>query len=184
MQNTLKSTYKIFYIITAIFFIFLASSLTNLSKNVFAQGTCSCSQDPINYGVCLKNNNCVTGYSPVCSSWPACSPCTCVGGGGGGIQIGPTFGSPWGIGSKGLGYFVSVILSNAVAIAGVLLLFLLIFGGISIMMGAGSGNKDDVAKGKKAVTAAIAGFLIIFCAYWIIRIVEIITGFDIFNPGI
>jgi hypothetical protein len=57
-----------------------------------------------------------------------------------------------------------------------MLLFLLIFGGISIMMGAGSGNKDDVAKGKKAVTAAVAGFLIIFCAYWIIRIVEIITG--------
>jgi hypothetical protein len=100
------------------------------------------------------------------------------------VQIGPTFGSPWGTGNKGLGYFVSIILSNAVAIAGVMLLFLLIFGGISIMMGSGSGNKEDVAKGKKAVTAAIAGFLIIFCAYWIIKIVEIITGFDILNTGL
>jgi hypothetical protein len=104
------------------------------------------------------------------------------------VPIGPTFNSPWGgmtVYGKTLGfaYFVSVILSNSVAIAGVMLLFLLIFGGISIMIGSGSGNKEDVGKGKKAVTAAIAGFLIIFCAYWIIRIVEIITGYSILNPG-
>jgi hypothetical protein len=104
------------------------------------------------------------------------------------VPIGPTFNSPWGgmtvYGeSIGFAHFVSVILSNAVVIAGVMLLFLLIFGGISIMIGAGSGNKEDVGKGKKAVTAAVAGFLIIFCAYWIIRIVEIITGYAILNPA-
>jgi hypothetical protein len=183
-MKEIKIFKKALLIIIALFLIFTTSVFTKFNKNVFAQGTCSCSQDPINYGVCLQNSNCATGYSAACSSWPACSPCTCVGGGGGGVTIGSALGSPWGTGNKGLGYFVSVILSNAVAIAGVILLFLLIFGGISIMMGSGSGNKDDVAKGKKAVTAAIAGFLIIFCAYWIIRIVELITGFDILNPGI
>jgi hypothetical protein len=99
------------------------------------------------------------------------------------VQIGPTFGSLFGQ-TKGIADFVSIILSNAVAIAGVMLLFLLIFGGISIMIGSGSGNKEDIGKGKKAVTAAVAGFLIIFCAYWIIRIVEIITGYAILNPGL
>jgi hypothetical protein len=60
---------------------------------------------------------------------------------------------------------------------------LLIFGGISIMIGAGSGKKDDIAKGQKAVTAAIVGFFIIFTAYWIIKIVEIIFGFNILTPN-
>jgi uncharacterized membrane protein YozB (DUF420 family) len=91
------------------------------------------------------------------------------------VPIGPTFGSPFGQ-TKGIADFVSIIIFNASAIASVMLLFLLIFGGISIIMGAGSGNKDDISKGKKAIVAAFAGFLIIFCAYWIIRIVEIITG--------
>ena len=105
------------------------------------------------------------------------------------VPIGPTFNSPWGTNtvygkSIGIAYFVSVILSNAVAIAGVMLLFLLIFGGISIMIGTGSGNKEDIGRGKKAVTAAVAGFLIIFCAYWIIRIVEIITGYAILDPDL
>jgi len=104
------------------------------------------------------------------------------------IPINVPFKSPWGVtsGGQGLGfaYFVSIILSNAIVIAGILLLFLLIFGGISIIIGAGSGKKDDIAKGQKAVTAAVAGFLIIFTAYWIIRIIEIITGLGtISGPG-
>lgn len=104
------------------------------------------------------------------------------------VPINVPFNSPWGVTvagqGRGFAYFVSVILSNAIVIAAILLLFLLIFGGISIIIGAGSGKKDDVAKGQKAVTAAVAGFLIIFTAYWIIRIVEVITGLGTINgPG-
>jgi len=66
----------------------------------------------------------------------------------------------------------------------VMLLILLIFGGISMMVGAGSGNKDDIAKGRKAATAAILGFFIIFTSYWLIKIVGLITGYtNIINPG-
>jgi hypothetical protein len=98
------------------------------------------------------------------------------------VDIGAYFGSYFGHGI-GIAGFVSIITSNAVAFAGIILLFLLIFGGISIMIGAGSGKKDDIAKGQKAITYAIIGFLLIFTAYWIIQLVQIIFGFNILSPN-
>lgn len=101
------------------------------------------------------------------------------------VDIGEKFGSPWGKGTGGgLADFVSVILSNAIAIAGVIMLLLILGGGIAIIAGAGQNNPEAAAKGKQAVTAAVIGFIIIFTAYWIIKIVEDITGLDILIPVI
>jgi hypothetical protein len=97
------------------------------------------------------------------------------------VQIGSIFNSPWGRG-RGFADFVSVILFNAIIIASIILLFLLVFGGISMIIGAGQSNPESTAKGKKAVTSALIGFLIIFTAYWIVQIVERIAGFSITNP--
>jgi len=98
------------------------------------------------------------------------------------IPIHSVFDVRWGY-DKGFADFVSVVLFTAISIASVILLALLIFGGISIIIGAGSSNPESTAKGKKAVTSAIIGFLIIFTAYWIIQIVAIIAGFPILNPS-
>jgi hypothetical protein len=83
-----------------------------------------------------------------------------------------------------LGRLINIIIFNAYVLAGILLLLLLIFGGFGMIMGAGGGNPEQTAKGGKAVGAALGGFLIIFLSYWIIRIIEVITGMNIFNPGI
>ena len=83
-----------------------------------------------------------------------------------------------------LGTLISVLLPNVYILAGILLLLLLIFGGFGIIMGAGSGNPEQTAGGGKAVAAALGGFLIIFFSYWIIRIIEIITGISIFESGL
>ena len=83
-----------------------------------------------------------------------------------------------------LGKLVSIIIFNLYVLAGILLLLLLIFGGFGMIMGAGGGNPEQTAKGGKAVGAALGGFLIIFLSYWIIRIIEVITGLSIFKPGI
>lgn len=99
------------------------------------------------------------------------------------VNIGTHYNSPFGKSGGGIGDFVSIILSNAVAFAGIALFILLIVGGIMIMAGSGSSNKDQVAKGQKAATSALIGFLIIFIAYWIIRLAESIFGFSIINPG-
>ncbi len=99
------------------------------------------------------------------------------------VDIGSSFGSPFGQ-TKGIGNLVSVIISNALIIAGIILLFFFVFGGISMMMGAGQDNPEKTAKGKQAATSALLGFIIIFAAYWIIKIIESITGLNILNPGV
>ena len=98
------------------------------------------------------------------------------------VDIGESFGSPFGQ-TYGLADLVSVILSNAIVVAGIILLFLLIFGGVSMIIGAGQDNPEAAGKGKQAATAAVIGFIIIFAAYWIIQIIETITGLDILKPG-
>lgn len=98
------------------------------------------------------------------------------------IDIGTVFQSPFGR-SQGIADFVSIVLFNAIAFAGIILFILMLFGGIMMISGAGSGNKDDIGKGQKALTSALIGFLIIFTSYWIIIIIESIFGMQILNPS-
>lgn len=86
------------------------------------------------------------------------------------------FGSP--------GALISIILKNVYMIAGILLFVLLIFGGISIILGAGQNDPKKAGQGQKAATAALVGFLVIFASYWIIQIIEVLTGIEILNPSI
>lgn len=82
-------------------------------------------------------------------------------------------------GITGVGSFVSSLLSNIFVIAGVVLLALLMWGGFEIMRGAGSSDQEQAARGRKIITAAIAGFLIIVASYFIIQVVERVTRLDI-----
>lgn len=91
------------------------------------------------------------------------------------VDISTEFNSPLGQ-TKGVNDIVSVLLNSAIAIAGVILLFLLIGGGLKIITGAGNSDPKSTADGKQAVTYALIGFIIVFTAYWIVRIIELIIG--------
>lgn len=80
------------------------------------------------------------------------------------------------------GALISIILKNVYVIAGILLFVLMIAGGLSIIQGAGQKDPKKTGQGAKAMTAALTGFLIIFASYWIIQIIELITGIKILNP--
>lgn len=100
-----------------------------------------------------------------------------------GINITDYFDSGVGESGRTIGDYVGYFLQGAMVIAGIIFLFLLISGGVSIIAGAGSGSKDGVAKGKQAVTSALLGFIIIFVSYWIIQLIELITDSNfITNP--
>jgi len=75
-----------------------------------------------------------------------------------------------------LGDFFSSLLPNFYALAGLILLFFLIFGGLMVILGAGKGSEEQIEKGKKVLTNTLIGFLVILFSYWIIQILEIITG--------
>jgi len=97
------------------------------------------------------------------------------------------FGQGLGIGSSPtyltLGSFVSNILPNIYVVAGLILFFLMIGGGLMFMVSGSQQNPEGAAKGKQAITAALIGFLIIFASYWIIEIIQVITGIEILKGG-
>lgn len=100
------------------------------------------------------------------------------------VPIGTTFGSPIGQ-TTTIGDLVSTLISASFAVAGIVVLFLIVLGGFYMIMGAGQENPEAVAKGKQAATYAVIGFVIIFVAYWIVRIIELVTGFDFITaPGL
>jgi hypothetical protein len=78
-----------------------------------------------------------------------------------------------------LGELVSVLLPNIYVLAGILLLVLMIGGGLAVIAGGQESDPRKTGQGTTAITSALIGFLIIFCSYWIIQIVEVITGFKI-----
>lgn len=56
---------------------------------------------------------------------------------------------------------VGVITSNAFVIAGLIALVFILVGGFAIIMGAGSGDPKQMEQGRKTLTMAIIGFLVI-----------------------
>lgn len=91
----------------------------------------------------------------------------------GGIRsVFPTFGN-----------LFSTILFNVYGLAGLILIFLLIFGAITFIIGAGGQDSGKIKQGQQALTMAVAGFAVIFLSYFVIQIFEVITGAQILNPG-
>jgi uncharacterized membrane protein len=76
------------------------------------------------------------------------------------------------------GDVISDLLPYIFIIAGLILFGLLIFGGFSLMTSAGSPENTKKAQGK--ITSALIGFLIIFVAYWLAKILETIFKIQIF----
>ncbi len=78
-----------------------------------------------------------------------------------------------------LGAFISSLLPNVYIIAGLILFFLIIFSGYGLL--SAGGDPEKLKQSSKVLTATITGFIIIFASYWIIQIIEVITGIPIFG---
>lgn len=74
---------------------------------------------------------------------------------------------------------ITRILPNVFVLAGLIMLFLLLFGGYTIVSNAG--NPEGTQKGQQAIITAIIGFAIIISSYWVVQIIEIITGISILS---
>ena len=77
----------------------------------------------------------------------------------------------------GVGELVSILLSNAIVIAGIVLLFLIVFAGIQMI--SGSGDPQKVAQARQVLTAGILGFILVVAAFFIVRLLESSLGIDI-----
>jgi hypothetical protein len=80
--------------------------------------------------------------------------------------------TPGGIVSRALNFFIFPI-------AGLILFIQLLLGGMQMLLGAA--NSKSVDEGKQKITAAIVGFIILFSAYWIAQLLELIFGIRILS---
>lgn len=69
-----------------------------------------------------------------------------------------------------LNHFLQVY---AFPVAGMILFAMIVWGGFEIMTSSVSGKKDA---GRQRITTAIIGFVLLFSAYWIAQLVELIFG--------
>ncbi len=82
------------------------------------------------------------------------------------------------------GFFLSSILPNIYVIASIILFILLIVSGLLFIINAGQGDEEGAKKYQKTITASLIGFLLIFASYWVIEIIQTITGVKILNSTI
>lgn len=76
-----------------------------------------------------------------------------------------------------IGDILNELLPYVFVFAGLALFIFLIIGGFGMLTSAGSPDKMKAAQGK--ITSAIIGFVIIFVAYWLMRILEIMFGLNL-----
>ena len=96
------------------------------------------------------------------------------------VDIGTTYDSPF----SSFGQIVSTLLPNIFVVAGIVFLFMIAGGGLSFVLNAGQGQKEGLAKSQKALTWGVIGFIIVIGSYWLIQIIETITGIPILTPKI
>lgn len=80
---------------------------------------------------------------------------------------------------QSIGGFLSSVIPNIYVIASLILFVLLIVSGLLFIINAGQGDEEAVKKNQKTITASLIGFLIIFASYWIMEIIQTLTGIDI-----
>lgn len=83
---------------------------------------------------------------------------------------------------SGVGSLLNNILPNVYIVAGLIIFFMLILGGFSIISSASDSHKLE--EGKKTITSAIIGLLVLFASYWIIQIIQVVTGVPILNSNL
>ncbi len=81
-----------------------------------------------------------------------------------------------------IGKLTDSFLKTSLTVAGVIFLCLLIFGGLNLIIGAGDSDPKKAAQSQAIVTNAIIGFLVVILSYFIIQIIEVVTGLPILNP--
>jgi len=78
---------------------------------------------------------------------------------------------------KSLGEIVSRLLQYALPLGGLILFVMIIISGFQLLTSAGEPKKMEQAK--QRLTWGILGFMVIFVAFWIMRIMEFLLGIQI-----
>lgn len=90
------------------------------------------------------------------------------------VDIGTVF--PIAKNFKTLSSLVSYLIPRFMILAGVIFFILVIGAGVRVVMTAGSGDAHAQEQAKNFLTLSITGLVIIFGSYWVLQIINFITG--------
>lgn len=79
----------------------------------------------------------------------------------------------------GVGDLINNVVPNVYIAGGLVVFFMFIIGGFTIIANAKDPHK--IEEGSKTITSAIIGLLVLFASYWIIQIIQVVTGVQILN---
>lgn len=74
--------------------------------------------------------------------------------------------------------FFWTIIKNIYVLTGVVLFIMIVVGGVGMI--ANAGNSEKQKQSSQTISSALMGYLIMFAAYWIVKIIEVLTGQSIF----
>lgn len=77
---------------------------------------------------------------------------------------------------KTLSGLFSFILPRVLILGGVMFFIMIIIAGLGVIMGAGSDDPASKEKAKNFLTYSIIGLIIMIGAYWILQIINVVTG--------
>jgi len=72
---------------------------------------------------------------------------------------------------------VSVVLRNIYILTAIILFVFIFIAGLGMIINAGNAEKQK--QSSQTLTSAVLGFIIMFASYWIIKIIEYLTGIKI-----
>ena len=82
------------------------------------------------------------------------------------------------------GTLVNNLIPNAIIAVGLIFLFMILFSGFKIVVGAGANQSaQDAAKAKAALTWSVVGFLLVVFSYFILTMIGAFLGFNTFTDS-
>ena len=72
-------------------------------------------------------------------------------------------------------FLVNLVVQNLFVLSGVILFVMIIVAGIKFI----AGGKKGMEEARTIIGTALAGFIIMFSAYWIVQLIKYLTGADI-----
>ncbi len=76
----------------------------------------------------------------------------------------------------GIAALTSFFIRSILVVSGVVLLFMFLLGGFGMIAGAGKSDPKQIEQAKQTLTTAVLGFVIVFLAYWIVKLLLGILG--------
>lgn len=76
----------------------------------------------------------------------------------------------------GVGSMTTLFLRIAFVVAGLIILFFIILGGIGLIGSAGESDPQKAEAAKKTITSAVIGFVVVFTSYWIVKLIGQLIG--------